>query len=101
MNREVLKAIDTNVIPISRLAALFDTFGLRHSSKVLPDLLEAAEQGNASYKQLLLSIFETEVKGRNARVGNATMLPLTFRRTSSHSKCLIRWNWNPELPRLS
>jgi len=53
MNREVLKAIDTNVIPISRLAALFDTFGLRHSSKVLPDLLEAAEQGNASYKQLL------------------------------------------------
>ena len=51
MNREVLKAIDTNVIPISRLAALFDTFGLRHSSKVLPDLLEAAEQGNASYKQ--------------------------------------------------
>ena len=67
MNREVLKAIDTNVIPISRLAALFDTFGLRHSSKVLPELLEAAEQGNASYKQLLLSIFETEVKGRNAR----------------------------------
>ena len=67
MNREVLKAIDTNVIPISRLSALFDTFGLRHSSKVLPDLLEAAEQGNASYKQLLLSIFETEVKGRNAR----------------------------------
>ena len=48
MNREVLKAIDTNVIPISRLAALFDTFGLRHSSKVLPELLEAAEQGNAS-----------------------------------------------------
>lgn len=34
---------------------------------MLPDLLEAAEQGNATYKQLLLSIFETEVKGRNAR----------------------------------
>ncbi len=67
MNREVLKAIDTNVIPMSRLTALFETFGLRHSSKVLADLLEAAEQGNASYKQLLLSIFETEVKGRNAR----------------------------------
>ena len=58
MNREVLKALDTNVIPMSRLTALFETFGLRHSSKVLAELLEAAEQGNASYKQLLLSIFK-------------------------------------------
>ena len=67
MNREILKAVDTNVIPISRLIALFETFGLRHSAKSLAEILEAAEQQNASYKQLLLSIFETEVKGRNAR----------------------------------
>ena len=67
MNREVLKAIDTKAIPIPRLTALFETFGLRHSAKVLPELLESAEQGSASYRQLLLSIFETEVKGRNER----------------------------------
>lgn len=67
MNREILKAMDTNVIPIQRLVALFETFGLRHSAKALPDILESAEQQNASYKQLLLSIFETEVKGRNER----------------------------------
>ena len=67
MNREVLKAMDTNAIPLSRLNALFETFGLRHSSRVLAELLESAEQENASYKQLLLSIFETEVKGRIER----------------------------------
>lgn len=67
MNREILRAMDTNVIPIQRLTALFETFGLRHSAKVLSDLLESAEQQNASYKQLLLSIFETEVRGRNER----------------------------------
>lgn len=67
MNREILKAVDTNVIPMSRLTALFETFGLRHSAKSLAEILETAEQQNASYKQLLLSIFETEVKGRNAR----------------------------------
>ncbi len=67
MNREVLKAMDTGKIPTQRLVALFENFGLRHSSKTLTDLLETAEQHNASYKQLLLSIFETEVKGRNER----------------------------------
>ena len=67
MNREILKAVDTNVIPLSRLTALCETFGLRHSAKSLAEILETAEQQNASYKQLLLSIFETEVKGRNAR----------------------------------
>jgi len=42
VNREVLRAMDAKQIPAQRLIALFETFGLRHSSKILPDLLESA-----------------------------------------------------------
>lgn len=67
MNREIIKAMDTGRIPVQRLESLLDTFGLKHASRALPDLLESAEQGNATPKQFLLSIMETEVKGRNER----------------------------------
>jgi DNA replication protein DnaC len=67
MNREILKAMNSERIPIHRLESLLDTFGLKHASKGLTDLLESAEQNNASPRQFLLSLMETEVMGRNAR----------------------------------
>lgn len=67
MNREILKAVNTERIPVQRLEALLDTFGLKHASKALPDLLESADAENASPKQFLLSVLETEVIGRNER----------------------------------
>lgn len=59
--------MDTDHIPIQRLSALLETFTLKHAAKELPDLLEKSEQHQDSYRQLLLSILETEVVGRNER----------------------------------
>jgi DNA replication protein DnaC len=67
MNREIIKSMDTGHIPVERLMSLLQTFTLKHAAKVLPDLLETADLENASNKQFLLSILETEVKGRNER----------------------------------
>ena len=67
MNREIARNIDTNRIPVQRLCALLETFALKHSSKLLADLLEKSENEEASYRQFLLYILETEAKGRNER----------------------------------
>ena len=67
MNREVLKSMDTDRIPVERLSSLLQTFTLKHAAKALPDLLETADVQNATNRQFLLSILETEVKGRNER----------------------------------
>lgn len=67
MNREIAKSIDTSHIPVQRLCALLETFALKHSSRQLADLLEKAENGEASYRQFLLCVLETEVRGRNER----------------------------------
>ena len=67
MNRELLKSMDTERIPIERLISLLQTFTLKHAARALPDLLETADTQNASNRQLLLSVLETEVKGRNER----------------------------------
>ena len=67
MNREVMKCMGTKRIPIDRLASLLQTFTLKHAAKALPDLLETADLENASNKQFLLSVLETEVIGRNER----------------------------------
>lgn len=67
MNAEILRSIDTNHIPVQRLCALLDTFALKHSSRQLADLLEKAENDEASHRQFLLSVLETEVRGRNER----------------------------------
>ena len=67
MNREVLRAMDTDHIPTQRLVALLETFGIKHAARALPDLLESAEQEDATCKQFLLSCLETEVAGRNER----------------------------------
>jgi DNA replication protein DnaC len=59
--------MDTNHIPVQRLMALLETFALKHASKMLPDLLETADHETVTNRQFLLSILETEVKGRNER----------------------------------
>ena len=67
MNREVLRSMDAERIPIDWLISLLQTFTLKHSARALPDLLETADSQGATNRQFLLSILETEVKGRNER----------------------------------
>ena len=67
MNREVMKSMGTKHIPVDRLISLLQTFTLKHAAKALPDLLETADLRDATNKQFLLSILETEVIGRNER----------------------------------
>lgn len=59
--------MDTDHIPVQRLSALLETFALKHSSRQIADLLERAENEEASYRQFLLKVLETEVRGRNDR----------------------------------
>lgn len=67
MNKVIARNLDTDYIPVQRLCALLETFALKHSSKQLADLLEKAENENASYREFLRTVLETEVKGRNER----------------------------------
>jgi hypothetical protein len=55
MNREVLRSMDIDRIPVERLISLLQTFALKHSAKALPDLLETADlqmhqTGSSSYQ---------------------------------------------------
>jgi DNA replication protein DnaC len=52
---------------IERLCAMLNTFGLKHISKQLPCILDAAETEEQPYRQFLLNALEIEVKGRNER----------------------------------
>jgi DNA replication protein DnaC len=52
---------------MQRLCGLLETFGLKHSSRSLTDLFDHADTEEWSYRQLLLAVLETEVKGRNER----------------------------------
>ena len=67
MNRETARNIDTGHIPVQRICALLETFALKHSSRRIADLLEKAENGEASYREFLLDVLETEVRRRNDR----------------------------------
>lgn len=67
MNREIMKSMGSKRITVDRLSSLLQTFALKHAAKALPDLLETADLENASNKQFLLSLLETEVIGRNER----------------------------------
>jgi len=67
MNREILKSMDTERVPVERLISLLQTFTLKHAARALPDLLENADLQGATNRQFLLSVLETEVKGRNER----------------------------------
>ena len=67
MNREVLKSMDTDRIPVERLISLLQTFTLKHAARALPDILETADAQGTTNRQFLLSVLETEVRGRNER----------------------------------
>ena len=67
MNKQVIRSLDTDRIPIEKLTALLETFGLKHSAKDLPAILERAESSESTNRELLLDLLETEVKGRNTR----------------------------------
>lgn len=67
MNRDVLRSTGTNRIPIKRLTALMDTFGLKQASKELPDLLDSAEMQESTNREFLLALLEAEARGRNEK----------------------------------
>jgi DNA replication protein DnaC len=67
MKKAIARNIDTNHIPVEKLNALLETFALKHSSRQLADILERAENNGLSYREFLLDLLETEVKGRNER----------------------------------
>lgn len=67
MNKAIAHNLDTDHIPVQQVSALLETFALKHAAKQLPDLLEAAETEEQSYRKFLLEVMETEVKGRNER----------------------------------
>ena len=49
------------------ISAMLEAFGLKHTSKQLPALLETAEKEEQPYRQFLIQALETEVSGRNER----------------------------------
>jgi DNA replication protein DnaC len=61
------REMDTSRVPVQHLCTLLENFALKHSSKLLADLLEKAENEDVSYRQFLLAVLETEVKWRNER----------------------------------
>ena len=67
MKKQITRSMDIDRIPIQRLTALLETFTLKHSSRSLADLLEKAEVNELSYREFLLTLLETEVRGRNER----------------------------------
>jgi DNA replication protein DnaC len=67
MKKQIVRSLDIDRIPIQRLTALLETFTLKHSARGLADLLEKAEVNELSYREFLLTLLETEVRGRNER----------------------------------
>jgi len=68
MNQEILMNMDIDYIPVQRLMALLETFALKHAAKMLPDLLETVDNEPVTSSQFLLSVLESELKGRNERL---------------------------------
>jgi DNA replication protein DnaC len=56
-----------NKVPIEKLCAQLETFGLRHAPRQLADLLERAEEDHSSYREFLSALLGSEIKGRNER----------------------------------
>ena len=54
-------------ITIQKLTGMLESFGLKHSGKELPDLLEQSNIEELTHKDFLMSLLEVEVKGRNDR----------------------------------
>ena len=67
MNKKIARSMDTKHVPIDRLTAMLESFAIKHAAKDLASVLERAEMNELSYREFLLDLLETEVKGRNAR----------------------------------
>jgi DNA replication protein DnaC len=52
---------------IQRLAGMLESFGVKHASKSLADLLENAAREESTHREFLKALLETEITGRNAR----------------------------------
>lgn len=67
MRKQIARSIGTEHVPLDRLTALLETFAMKHSAKQLAIVLERAEANDLSYREFLLDLLETEIKGRNER----------------------------------
>jgi len=57
----------TERVSLQRISSLMESFGLKHSSKALADLLEKASAEDLTHREFLLSLLDTELKGRYER----------------------------------
>jgi DNA replication protein DnaC len=57
----------TSKVSIERLSTVMGNFGLKHAPKQLADIIDAAEMAELSYKEFLMQLLDSEVKGRNER----------------------------------
>lgn len=54
-------------IEIRKICSALDSFGLKHTSKRIADLMDLAEAEEQSYREFLMAVIDAEVKGRNER----------------------------------
>jgi DNA replication protein DnaC len=54
-------------ISIQKLMGMLESFGLKHSGEILPDLLEQADMEEQSNKEFLMCLLDAEVKTRNEK----------------------------------
>jgi hypothetical protein len=54
-------------ISIQKLMGMLESFGLKHSGEILPDLLEQADMEEQSNKEFLMCLLDAEVKNRNEK----------------------------------
>lgn len=67
MNKKIARSLDTGHVPIDKLSVLLESFAVKHAARELAAVLERAEMNGLSYREFLLELLETEVKGRNTR----------------------------------
>ena len=61
------RPFDVGNITIQRLSSLMESFGLKHAARLVADIIDRAERESCTYREFLLYILETEVRGRNDR----------------------------------
>lgn len=98
MDKGISRNLDTEHIPVSKLASLMESFTLKNSARQLADILERAENNNLSYREFLLDLLETEVKCRNDRRRKRNYAGAHFPRMSVPSMNSIRRNWKKASP---
>ncbi len=57
----------SSTVSIGRLTGLLEGFGLKHSARDLPDILEKAELNELTFREFSLELLLTEARGRNER----------------------------------